>query len=488
MDMSEPTKINFTMKRSNFSQASKCGAIFIIVVALLLSSAMFVSAQSQAGESISVTQKSYLPFTVWQLRSYYVSPSGNDLNPGTYNEPWKTLAKASSMIEPGSVLYLRGGTYNGYVSFRTVGTKTDPVWIMAYPGEKPVIDGQYANPGSYAAVLVIRGDYIHVANIEVRNSALMGVYIYGNYDTVSNLNVHHNKENGIVIIHGSHSTVENSLIWRNVLSNEYGKGGNWSTGLSAARDGVTYATIRNNVVWENWGEGISTFEADHTVIENNITHDNYVNNIYISDSTNVLCQRNLVYTNSGNTYTFGYGEHEGIALGDEVYNPASANIMVINNISIGNQGNFWWWQGPQGGGMNNVLIANNTFVNGMGEINHYRANVMIASGNHHNVRFENNIIQQDDNLAVIDTVNQPGITYSNNLWSSPPETAASGAGDIIGNARFTKNGDPFSADWYTLTAISPAINTAISLIEVTVDYFGAHRPALPDMGADELIQ
>jgi hypothetical protein len=56
-------------------------------------------------------------------------------------------------------------------------------------------------------------------------------------------------------------------------------------------------------------------------------------------------------------------------LGDERYNPPSANTTAINNISFGNHGNFWLWRGVQGGGMNNILIANNTFVNGIGERN-----------------------------------------------------------------------------------------------------------------------
>ncbi len=460
-------------------QPSQWVAALLVILSLLLSPALSVSAES--------AYYNYLPLSTQQVHNFFVSPQGNDSNPGTYQLPWKTLGKAAGMLEPGTTLYVREGFYNEYVSFRASGTRSMPIKIMAYPGEHPIIDGMYGDPGAFAALLVIRGDNVQVSGFEVRQSKLMGIYVYGDYDVVSHMYVHHNRENGILVIHGSHSTVENNLVARNVLSNEYGQGDNWSTGLSAARDGVSYATIRHNIVWENWGEGISTFEADHTIIEDNVTHDNFVNNIYISDSTNILCQRNLVYTDPNNTYTHGYGEHEGIALGDELYTPPSANIVVINNISFGNQGNLWWWQGPQGGGMNNVLIANNTFVNGIGETDHYRANVMIAAGNHQNVRFENNIIQQEDDLPVIDTVSQAGVTYSHNLWSSTPEAAATGPGDIIADPLFSHLGDPFSPEWYKLSELSPAVNSAVTLAEVTVDYYGFNRLPQPDMGAHEFF-
>ena len=91
-------------------------------------------------------------------------------------------------------------------------------------------------------------------------------------------------------------------------------------------------------------------------------------------------------------------------MGDEIYNPPSANITVINNISFGNHGNFWWWQGVQGGGMNNVLIANNIFMNGIGDPNRGEGGIIISQGDHQNVRFENNLVQQDGDLPVIATV------------------------------------------------------------------------------------
>ena len=425
----------------------------------------------------------FLPL-IFRARAYYVASNGSDANPGTLLRPWKTIGKAAQMVSPGDTVYVRDGIYTESVNFHISGTEANPIKIKAYPGENPIIDGGFHE--YLGSLLNITGDYIHISEIEVRNSTDWGIYIYGNYDVIDDVYVHHCTLAGIVINHGKHSTVQNSRVWRNSLINEYGHSNSWASGLSAARDGVSNVTIRKNIVWENWGEGISSYEADHITIEDNVSHDNYSTNIYISDSTNVLCQRNFVYMNP-ESYVYGYGSNGGIMMGDEKYNPPSANITIINNIAYDNQGNFWWWQGLQGGGMNNVLIANNTFVNGIGDPNRGRGGVIISAGDHQNVRFENNLVQQDGVLPVIATVEQSGISYSYNLWSKTPWAPASGPGDIIGDPLLERSSSPYDPAWYRLTVASPAINHALSIPEVLFDFFNLARDGSPDMGAIEYI-
>jgi hypothetical protein len=461
-------------------------SILLLVLSLLMNPNILVSAQTSAQDVQNSSYRTYLPITKGSNDAYFVSLKGNDENPGTILRPWRTIGKAAKMVEPGDTVYFHSGIYQESVDFATSGTSNAPIRFLAYPGEIPIIDGDNFNiPGEWGVLLKISGDYIQVSGFEVRYSRGMGVILTGSYDIAKKIYSHHNRENGILISGGHNSTVENCRVWRNVLSNEYGQQGFNSSGLSAARNGVSYATMRHNIVWENWGEGLSSYEADHIVIEDNIIHDNW-GNVYISDSTNVLFQRNFVYTDPA-SIMFSYGTHDGIALGDEKYNPPSANITVINNISFGNDVNFWWWQGVQGGGMNNVLIANNTFVNAIGDPNQGRGNVTISVGVHQKVYFNNNLVQQDGDLPVIATISQPGITYSNNLWSKPPYNAASGPGDIIADPLLAHTRDSFSSEWFTLTDLSPAIDAALTLPEVNVDYFGNNRLPLPDMGADEFV-
>jgi hypothetical protein len=472
----------------------KIGIAILILTAIIVGSSPLVVPQiplslhetvSISTPSPSLRPQSFLPIVLsTELRGYFVSPTGSDTNPGTSLRPWKTIGKAAGMVQPGDTVYIREGIYIEAPQFRISGTETSPVKIMAFPGENPIIDGQFSIPGPGGALLGIRGDHVYVSGLEVRNSTYAGIFVNGNYDTVDNMYVHHDLGPGIVLWNAHYSTAENNRVWRNSLENEYGKRGGWSVGLFASHLS-SYITLRSNVVWENWGEGIGSASADQVTIEQNLTHDNYATNIYISDSTNVVCQRNFVYMDPA-SYVYGYGSNTGIMLGDETYTPTSANITVINNIAFGNHGNFWWWQGSQGGGMHNVLIANNTFVNGSGNISEGRGGVIIGEGDHQNVRFENNLIQQDGALPPIATVNQPGLTYSHNLWSKTPYLAASGPGDVIGAPQLAHmGGNPFAPEWYRLSVGSPAINMAQSIPEVTVDYFGNQRGDAPDMGASE---
>lgn len=80
----------------------------------------------------------------------FVSPDGNDTNPGTLDKPVATLPHAQELARTASKngavnVYLRGGTY--YLAAPLVftaadsGTKDAPVIYLAYAQEKPVISG-----------------------------------------------------------------------------------------------------------------------------------------------------------------------------------------------------------------------------------------------------------------------------------------------------------------------------------------------------------
>lgn len=408
---------------------------------------------------------------------YYIAPNGNDHSSGTLEAPWRTFDKAASEVKPGDTVFVRGGIYHESAKFTTSGTSTLPIKILAFPPEKPIIDGYGTIPGEGSALFSLKGDYIYASGIEVRNSAYDGVQLLGNFDIVSDMFIHHCLKKGILISEGHNSVVEHNLIWWNSTANEYGNGSSWSSGITAGRNGVSYATIRDNAVWENWGQGINTYEADHTVIEGNVVHDNFSGNIYIHDAINILCQRNFIYTNPA-SIMFPYGGHYGIMMGDERTVP-STNITIINNISFGNEWNYTMTQGTNV--ISNVLIANNTFVNGITN------GGVRFKGNHQNIRFANNLVQQDGPLPLIVIEEGFTISFSHNLWSKTPPQKAMGPGDIIANPLLAQTGDQYSPDWFKLTGLSPAISNALALPEVIVDYFGYERGAPPDIGADEFF-
>lgn len=418
------------------------------------------------------------------INTYYVSTEGDDSNPGTIAEPWRTLRRAAEQAAAGDIVYVRAGVYSEMLEIAQSGTPGTPIKFAAYPGEKVVIDGRNEIPSSFTGLVTVSGSWVTVSGFEVRNSQYMGVGLFGQHVTVSDLYVHHSQRNGILIA-GDYGKVQDSEVWRNSLFNEFHESGSNDSGLSAARDlvdGVTdHAVIKGNTVWENWGEGISSYEANGTIIEGNISHDNLTTNIYISDSTNVLCTRNLVFMDP-DSYINGYSAHVGIMLGDERYTPPSAHIKVTNNIAYGNHRNFYWWQGVQGGGMDDVLVANNTFANSS-----WLSGVVIHNGSHKNVVFANNLILQDDLLPVIMSAHNPNITFLNNLWSKNPLGKITSPGDVIGDPKLARSGSPFQPDWFRLLKKSPAIGKASPVLGIGEDFFGNRRDLAPDLGAVEYI-
>jgi hypothetical protein len=86
------------------------------------------------------------------MASYYVSPAGNDNNPGTEAQPFKTIVKARNVIRAragawtGDIyVWLRGGTYrlSSPLEFTESDAGKDGHYVayQAYTGERPVISG-----------------------------------------------------------------------------------------------------------------------------------------------------------------------------------------------------------------------------------------------------------------------------------------------------------------------------------------------------------
>ena len=416
--------------------------------------------------------------------SYYVAMGGSDAYPGTLEQPFATINEAANRAMPGDTVYLRSGTYNQIVYVWRSGTAATPITYSGYPGETTVIDGQDTLPtADWGALFNVEGSYVVVRDLTVQNSNWMGLVLRGQHDQAINVKSYKNKEHGI-LVNGDYGLVENSEVWWNCKSNEYGKmlRGNWASGLSAGRHPY-FATIRKCKVWNNWGEGLSTFEAQNTTMEDNVVYDNWRPNVYLSDAKYTIFQRNLVYSTPGNPCNSGV--QIGIAMGDEAYNPPSSDIKVINNFVSGNMRKFCWWQGVLGGGLINTLIGYNTFVNSVNE-----TNFKIENGTHSNTSIENNIILQEDSLPIAIIESSGGLSFSYNLWSKTFPPNASGTGNVIGNPQLRKTGPTgpgeLTPEWFKILDSSPARERAKVINEATEDYFGTARGRYPDMGAYEL--
>jgi hypothetical protein len=343
----------------------------------------------------------------------------------------------------------------------------------------------------------LEGDYIHFSGFEVKNCNITGKFVggegvalVGKYTKASNLKVHHIWETGI-LASGDYSIVEDCMVWQCAFSNSADPGAigsGWATGISAARsqvDGITTnAILRRNITFNNWGEGLSSFEAEGTLIEDNVTYDNWSVNLYISDTPDALIQRNIVYNTPNNPV----GQRRPFTLGDErADKPRSVNTIVINNLIY--NADFWafWSTVVPGSGLDNVLIANNTIINGQLEIGASQEDQVVNKS----ARIYNNIFSNDhgEPWEIMGPLNN--LTFSHNLWSETPPQQLQGEGDVVGNPQLTRTGETgpgsLMPEYFKLLQTSPAINKGIIIHDVTEDFFGTLRDNTPDIGAHELI-
>ncbi len=445
--------------------------------------------------------------------AYFVSPTGNNANPGTQALPWKTLQYAVSKLVAGDTLYAMTGTYAEKVSINASGTAAAPITVTAYPGQSPVIDGATVTVGSYASLLKLYGSYITVSNFEVRNinndghggnggastvAAGYGVSLEGNNNTVSNLNVHNTWAQGI-IASGNNSLIENNTVSYVAMSNcrlantancsTTSRG--WASCLSAGSPYgsglVTHnAVISGNTVFNCWGEGVSTWLSNGTIIQDNVIYNNWAQNLYVNNSWNPLIQRNIVY-NTPNNYV---GETAGFTLADEqtssASNPLTHFPTVIDNFVYNSPVCAFCWTLVNGTGLYNALIANNTIV-GTALPSGVSAFSTGGAGTSKNVT---NVYSQIYNNIVNGPGYVPsagGLTLSNNLWSTKPATpAASGSGDVIGNPLLTEAGSTtagqLASTYFQLQATSPAIGKGKVQTTVVTDFVGTVLGAPPAIG------
>jgi hypothetical protein len=122
---------------------------------------------------------------------FYLSPTGKDSNTGTYDSPWFTLSKAIDLVNPGDIVYVRGGEYlYPGMTFRINDTKSGTadkrICIFAYNGEQPVFNFDQAQGTSEGdgrlRGIVHQGNYWYFYGIHFTKARDNGVKLEGNYN------------------------------------------------------------------------------------------------------------------------------------------------------------------------------------------------------------------------------------------------------------------------------------------------------------------
>ena len=243
--------------------------------------------------------------------AYYVSPSGSDANPGTLASPFRTVLKGLTVVGPGQTLYVRGGTYVEDIKNPPIrpGTPSARVSVVAYPGERPVVQG----------LLWLMGP---------------------SYWTLDGINVTWRNGNSSVdhmvrIINGVGWEFRNAEIWGArsfagllVAGTTVGQPAGWRVSGNCIHD--TYpanAEYQDHNMYINTGLGAGAGTVDHNVMFNATNGEN----IKVGGGTSAPTEGSANVTVSHNTF---YNGLQPILLAD-----GSRNIVFERNIvTLGTNG------------------------------------------------------------------------------------------------------------------------------------------------------
>jgi hypothetical protein len=140
---------------------------------------------------------------------YYVSPSGDDANPGTAALPFRTIQKAvglsSTVFRPGDTVVVRGGIYlnTTTISISKSGSSAALYYLLAYPGERPLLDFSSMPFGSSNRGLYLSGSFWLIRGLDVKGAGDNGMYVTGSRNTIEFCSFFENQDTGLQLSNGA---------------------------------------------------------------------------------------------------------------------------------------------------------------------------------------------------------------------------------------------------------------------------------------------
>lgn len=437
-----------------------------------------ISGTNVANQVINVTQEG-----TTAISPFYISSTGSDTEGnGTITSPWGSLNKAWDYLQPGDTLYVRGGTYvinSPQYLIDKSGTAIEPIRILAYQNEKPII--QAATGYAYEQGIVVEDcSFIHIRGLEIKGFTQIGPDKWGNgiwamdvTDCVfENLDVHHN-------CFGMSLGDNDGITTRNLIYNcDFHHNEDPITDFPPPYDGlVAYSnadglTIRcdlngvgteNYVIgcrfWYNSDDGIDLWSNEGLIV--------------IKDSWAFL---NGYYFDTTNRNP---GEGNGFKLGRQyISQPDKTLRKIYNCVAWNNPG----WGFLRNGAMCNMEIYNNTaYQNGTSTSSWSGGFFFGDDGTFGNIPFYiKNNIAYNNKINFLGTGSST-INNSNNTWDSPVTVSDADFISLISSELLNPRNSDGSLPKINFLNLASGSDLISSGIYVGIPFLGIN----PDMGAFE---
>ncbi len=474
---------------------------------------------------------------------YYVATDGDDANPGSITQPWRTIQHAADTVSAGDTVFIRGGVYNEAVFITVSGSEAGGyVTFENYGGETAVLDGTgLANPDGDIGIDIANQSYLIIKGLEIRNyttatpdAVPMGIAVSGtsHHIQLRENHIHHIETHapvdgdllgadahGIafygdqapasihdIIIDSNHlhdlilgssealvvnGNIENFTISRNTV-HDTDNIGIVMIGFEETAPNPAYDRARDGVVSENIVYNVDSITNPAYAGERS------ADGIYVDGGTNIIIERNTVYqANLGMEIT---SEHSG---GDASYVTVRNNLIHHNHITGIGVGGYDAQRGSTHHCtfINNTLFQNDTLQDGSGEIliqhdvhdNAIKNNILVA--NDQSLFFSNSFTNNSNNDVNSNLYFAPaGADASEWQWNNVTHVGFAAYKAATGNDSLSQFTDPqfvnANAPDLHLQAGSPAIDSGENLPEAgDVDFDGSIRiqNGVIDIGALEFM-
>lgn len=295
--------------------------------------------------------------------SYYVSPSGNDANNGSLDQPFATIQKAATVVTPGSVVHVLPGTYTGPITIQTSGTAQARIaFVSDTKWAAQITTSDSSDPWN------TRADYIDIIGFDISSTGSRdGIVNFGSYTRTIANHIHNipggcDSTGGSGVTDGGYTSHDNAII-ANVVNNI----GSTYPHLCQYVHGIYHSNaggqIINNISYDNAGCGINLWHAANaTVVANNLTFGNQEHGISIgtnTPNTNGVLGDNFIVSNniSINNALLGIRERKGVGPHNQYLN----NIVYGNGTAAFGDENYTW---PSSAGSRdvNTITQNPQFI------------------------------------------------------------------------------------------------------------------------------
>jgi nitrous oxidase accessory protein NosD len=296
-------------------------------------------------------------------RILWVSTRGSDTAPGSKERPFRTVAKALSLVQPGEAVFLESGTYTERLRLEERGGASGRLLtVKAAPGATPTLKG---GTGSSTPMIDVRGAWWRVEGltVDVAGDRAFAAIFRGK-------GAHHAELRGSTLKNGTLgagiSVAEQAsdvLIEANHIYNFQKAGGGDSHGVvleTTARNAV----VRGNVIHHNSGDGVQCIGPeggatnpgtpfDNLLIEDNELYQNRENGVDIKTCTRVTLRRNTIWGHRRSATSAGEGvvvhlsardvtleenvlrgNGRGINVGGVRMGPPPTNIILRRNLVL----------------------------------------------------------------------------------------------------------------------------------------------------------